>query len=151
MARFVWTEEFKLGIEVIDQQHRQIMDYANELDAALRSGVSQKAIGKLIHTMVDYTVYHFGFEEDLQEKAGYPFLKPHQKSHASFARRINEVSARFDAGEDVTKEIDGMLSLWVFDHLKHDDSDYVGVVSEFLRQNPGYSSKKPGVFARLFK
>ncbi|MDO8991377.1 MAG: bacteriohemerythrin [Sideroxyarcus sp.] len=151
MSKFIWTEQFKLGIEVIDQQHRQIMDYVNQLEDALGNGKPQKVVSKLIATLVDYTIFHFGFEEDLLEKAGYPYLKPHQKSHATFAKRIADFRDRYDAGEDVSKDVDALLSMWAFDHLKHDDSDYVGVVVEFLRQNPNYFSKKPGVFARLFK
>ena len=82
MAKLVWTDQFILGVEVIDQQHRTILDYVNQLDDARNNGQSKKQIGKLINKLVEYTLYHFSFEEGLQEKAGYPFLKPHQKSHA---------------------------------------------------------------------
>jgi hemerythrin len=151
MAKLVWSDQFELGIEVIDQQHRMIMDYVNQLDEARASGQSHKEIGKLIKKLVDHTIFHFGFEEDLQEKVGYPYLAPHKRSHALIAKHISEFQARFENGDDVSKEIDGMLANWLFDHLKHDDADYVGAVNEYLRKNPDFLSKKTGIFSRLFK
>ena len=150
MAKLVWTEQFILGVEVIDQQHRTIMDYVNQLEDALKKGQSKKEIGKLINKLVDYTYFHFSFEEDLQEKAGYPYLKPHQKSHALIAKQVSDFQARFDKGEDISKDMDGLLATWLFDHLKHDDADYVGSVNEYLRKHPEFLTKKTGVFARLF-
>ena len=150
MAKLVWSDKYVLGVEVIDQQHRTILDYVNQLEDALNSGQSQKEIGKLINKLVDYTYFHFSFEEDLQEKAGYPYLKPHQKSHALIAKHVSDFQARFDKGEDISKDMDGLLATWLFDHLKHDDADYVGSVNEYLRQHPEFLTKKTGVFARLF-
>jgi hemerythrin len=69
MAKLVWTDQFILGVEVIDQQHRTILDYVNQLDDSRNNGQSQKQIGKLINKLVEYTLFHFAFEEDLQEKA----------------------------------------------------------------------------------
>jgi hemerythrin len=150
MAKLVWTDQYVLGVEVIDQQHHTIMDYVNQLEDALNNGQSQKEIGKLIKKLVGYTYFHFSFEEDLQEKAGYPYLKPHQKSHALIAKHVADFQARFNKGEDISKDMDGLLATWLFDHLKHDDADYVGSVNEYLHQHPEFLTKKTGVFARLF-
>jgi hemerythrin len=150
MAKLVWTDQYVLGVEVIDQQHRAIMDYVNQLEDALNNGQSQKEIGKLIKKLVDYTFFHFSFEEGLQEKAGYPFLKPHQKSHALIAKHVSDFQARFDKGEDISKDMDGLLATWLFDHLKHDDADYVSSVNEYLLHHPEFLTKKTGVFSRLF-
>jgi hemerythrin len=150
MAKLVWTDQFILGVEVIDQQHRTILDYVNQLDDARNNGQSKKQIGKLINKLVEYTLYHFSFEEGLQEKAGYPFLKPHQKSHALIAKHVIDFQARFDRGEDISKDMDGLLANWLFDHLKHDDADYVRSVNEYLLHHPEFLTKKTGVFARLF-
>jgi hypothetical protein len=38
MAKLVWTDQFILGVEVIDQQHRTILDYVNQLDDARNNG-----------------------------------------------------------------------------------------------------------------
>jgi hemerythrin len=151
MTKFVWTEQFNLGIEVIDEQHRKIMEYVNQLQDSRARGKPRKEIGKLIDQLVEYIIFHFGFEENLQEKVGYPYLNPHQKTHALIARQISDYKARFDKGEDFPANVDGMLSSWLFDHVKHDDADFVGSVKEKLRLAPDFLTEKKGLLARLFK
>ena len=151
MPKLVWSDQFNLGIDVIDQQHRTIMDYVNQFYDARSRGSSHKDIVKLVKKIVDYTMFHFTFEEDIQEKAGYPFLKPHKKTHALIAQHVSDFQSRFENGDDVSSEVDGLLSKWLFDHLKHDDSDYVKTVSEYLRLHPEALAQKTGIFARIFK
>jgi hemerythrin len=154
MAKFVWSEQFNVGIEVIDKQHRQLVEYVNQLEEARSGGQSQQEIGKLINQLVDHTIFHFGFEEGLQEKVGYPYIKAHQKMHVMFAKQVSELQARFKNGEDVSQDIDGMLVNWLMDHLKHDDADFVPTVKEFLRLHPDFLTKnlteKKGLIGRIF-
>ena len=59
MTKFVWTEQLNVGIEVIDQQHRRIVEYINQLDDARTGGQSREEIGSLINDLMDYTISHF--------------------------------------------------------------------------------------------
>lgn len=150
MAKLVWTDQLNIGVEVIDQQHRRILDYINQLDNAHESIFSSKEMGKLIHELVDYTVSHFGFEESLQEESGYPFLKAHKKVHELFTRRVSEFQTRFDQGDNVSKELHSLLVSWLINHIKVDDADYVESVKAYLRSQNDFVEKKKGLFARLF-
>jgi hemerythrin len=154
MTRLVWRDKFIIGIPEIDKQHLQLAELINKVIDSHVSGVSRQKLGAMIGAMVDHAIFHFGFEESLQEHAGYPFLKAHKKSHVQFAKRIAEFQSRFNAGEDIVKYIDGLLVEWLTDHFKHDDSDYVETVKEFLARNPGFIAKnmseKKGLLGRLF-
>ena len=150
MAKLVWTNQLNIGVEVIDQQHRRILDYINQLDDAHESIFSSKEMGKLIHEVVDYTVSHFGFEESLQEESGYPFLKAHKKVHELFTRRVSEFQTRFEQGDNVSKELHSLLVNWLVNHIKVDDADYVETVKVYLRSQNDFVEKKKSLFARLF-
>jgi hemerythrin len=150
MTKFVWTEQLNVGIEVIDQQHRRIVEYINQLDDARNSGHSREEIGYLINDLVDYTISHFGFEESLQDEANYPFAKSHKKVHDLFAQRVSDYQARYDKGEDVSKGLNSLLVTWLFNHIKRDDADYVESVKVYLQQQKDFVEKKKGLFARLF-
>lgn len=154
MSKFVWKAGYKVGIPEIDAQHLVLVDMIGRVIDAYHQGLPRSEISKLIDRLVDHAIYHFGFEERLQEHAGYPFLKAHQKAHVQFAKRISEFQTRFNAGEDIVRYIDGLLVEWLTDHFKHDDSDYVGTVKEFLARNPGFIEKnmkeKKGLLGRLF-
>jgi hemerythrin len=136
---------------VIDQQHRQLADSINRLFEAYASGQSRKTLGKLINELVDLATYHFGYEESLQEKAGYSFAEAHKKTHVRLAGHMADYQARFEKGEDIFKDADSLLGNWLFDHLKHDDADYVASAKEYLRHNPVPGTGKGGLMARLFR
>ncbi len=132
MALLVWVPELDTGIAVIDRQHRRIVDYINKL-YELRSSPDREALGDVIGEMIDYTVSHFVFEESLIESAGYMFAGPHKKVHELFTRRVIEMQTRFDAGEDVAAELHGMLSRWLFNHIRNEDTGYVDSAKAYLR------------------
>jgi len=150
MAKFIWTDQLNVGIEVIDQQHRRIVEYINQLDDARSNNYSREEIGFLINELVDYTISHFGFEESLQEEAGYPFLKSHQKVHELFTKRVADFQTRYNNGEDVTKGLNSLLVTWLFNHIKRDDNDYVETVKIHLRRRTDTVEKKKGLLSRLF-
>ena len=132
MALLVWLPELDTGIDEIDKQHRRIVEYINTLHE-LRTTPDREALGEVIGEMVDYTISHFAFEESLIESAGYLFSGPHKKVHELFTRRVSELQSRFDAGEDVTAELHGMLSRWLFNHIRNEDHGYVDSVKAYVR------------------
>lgn len=127
MAHIIWSNDLSVGIEIIDSQHKRIVDYLNELDDA-RLKHSREVVGGVIEDLIDYTQSHFGFEETLMEEAGYPYVNAHKKIHELFIRRINEYHDRFKLGDDVTEELHRTLTNWLVNHIKREDNDYSSVV-----------------------
>ena len=148
-----WTVELDTGIEVIDHQHRQIVDFINQLEAA-NIAKDKAKIKEVVDACVDYTLSHFAFEESLQEEAGYKYCKPHKKVHELFTRKVAEYQQRVDLGDDVADELHGMLSRWLVNHIKRDDADYVAAVKtnmvEIIKEKEVKEEAK-GWFSRFFK
>ncbi len=129
MARIEWSRDYELGIEVIDGQHRRIVDYINQLaDAEERH--DQEAMARIIHHLVDYTQSHFAFEEALLEEVDYATLVPHQRTHGRFIQRIEGLRDRFEAGEDVAAELGELLKTWLIGHIRSEDARYAPAVKE---------------------
>jgi len=147
-----WSADLDTNIEIIDKQHRRIVDYINDLETANASG-DKAAIGHVLEDLVDYTMSHFAFEESLQEEAGYKFAKPHKKVHELFVRRVNEYVERFKLGEDVADSLHQMLISWLINHIKRDDADYVGAVKANMVNivNEKKRNNDEGWFSRFFK
>ncbi len=131
MALLQWQESLDTGIEVIDDQHRRIVGMINQLHRA-HAGGSQLRVGDALDELVDYTLSHFAFEEELMEEAGYPFCAAHRRVHAVFTRRVGEYRRRFQAGEDVVDELESMLPRWLFNHIRNDDKAYSEQVRRHL-------------------
>lgn len=148
----VWNTDMDTGIDVIDKQHRRIVDYINDLKTA-HEQQDKTMVGRVLDDLVDYTLSHFAFEESLQEEAGYLYCKPHKRVHDLFIRRVNELLERFKLGDEVTAEIHTMLSNWLINHIKRDDADYVSAVKANLaKMAPSKSESRAnqGWFRRLF-
>lgn len=147
-----WTEDLDTRIDVIDKQHRRIVDYINDLEVAHASG-NKESVRRVLDDLIDYTMSHFAFEESLQEEAGYKYAKPHKKVHDLFVRRVNDYVERFKLGEDVTDSLHQMLTSWLINHIKRDDADYVGAVRASMEQivNERKKNNDEGWFKRFFK
>jgi hemerythrin len=153
----VWDPKLDTGIEVIDTQHKRIVAYVNQLEVAMDSH-DRVQVGQVIEQLVDYTQSHFGFEEAMMEEAGYKFLKPHQKVHELFVKRVTDFTVRAAKGEDVAKELHSMLTKWLLNHIASEDHDYSKQVLQMLaRQDAAASGKEErhgflsGLLGRFFR
>lgn len=135
-----WDPSLSVGLDVIDNQHRRIVEYINELNSAMHEHAREK-VGEVIDQMVDYTVTHFAFEEKLMEKAGYKLLPEHVAVHRSFTRQMHDYKKRFAAGEDVTRDLLSTLRIWLTNHIKRDDKDYSPFVKAMLDKEESWVGK----------
>ena len=134
MAYLTWTWDLELGIPVIDTQHKRITEFINDLDNACQTG-SIDETNHVMEGLLNYTITHFEFEESLQEKAGYPFLKAHRRIHEIFMKKIAELRARANSGENVAPELLNLLNGWLVSHIKGEDRDYVESVKKITESN----------------
>ena len=98
--------------------------------------------------LVDYTMTHFMFEEYLMERSGYPLSDSHKKVHKSFVARIDKFVEQHENGEDITGRLMSVLQIWLTNHIKNDDKDYVPYAQKSLNKNNGWVSR---VVDRLFR
>ena len=149
MTLLVWQAELETGIDVIDQQHQRIVALINQLAEA--TGRDDQAA--VLEELVDYTLSHFAFEEELLEESGYTFGPAHKRVHDMFVRRVGEYRMRFEAGEDITTELKGMLARWLFNHIRSDDKSYSKHVRHYLETYKGGAgrSSRDGWFKRRVK
>jgi hemerythrin len=150
MAKTIWTSNLNTGIEAIDNQHKKIVEYINQLDDARAAGGKKELVAKVIDNLVSYTISHFKYEERMLEQTEYPFLKAHQNVHQLFIKRLGEYQERFKRGENISEELHTMMFNWLFGHIKHDDMDYVSSIPDDLSMQDDYTGNRKGFFGKLF-
>ena len=144
MAHFVWSDDLDTRIPVIDRQHRRIAEYLNKLQVAIEAA-DKSRVEEVLEALVDYTLTHFAFEEEVMEMVDHPTIGAHRKTHRLFAARIERFRQSFRAGEDVARELGATLRSWLVNHIRHDDGDYASAVRELIRAEPaGGLLKRPG-------
>ena len=56
-----WVPEYNTGIDVIDDQHKRILDYINEIDS-IDANTDRDRVKQILENIIDYTQSHFTFE-----------------------------------------------------------------------------------------
>lgn len=132
MAYIVWTDDFSTGIDVIDGQHKRIIDYINQLTDA-QSLKDPELTGEVLINLIDYTFSHFAFEESLMDEAGYLAANIHKQTHEGFREKIKQFQQKYNEGVDVTNDLTKLLNTWLMNHIAEDDNNYAPVVKEVFK------------------
>lgn len=137
-----WSEEFATGIDIIDEQHRQLFTYFEEIQTLI-STKQTEGLADIVRGLVDYAISHNTFEESLMEKGGYPMLDAHHRVHENFKSRALAYGDRLSAGEDpirVAREVRVDIGIWLMNHIRREDKHYVPYVRKVL-DNQGLVSR----------
>lgn len=120
-----WNPGFDTGIQVIDEQHRQLVNLLNELAEQYVHGADAQHAMHILDALVDYAGYHFETEEALwQEKFEEDgWLEGHLQAHHGFVDKI--LSLREDYAENhepfALDELLSFLTSWLAHHILYDD------------------------------
>ena len=131
MNFFTWKENFAIGIEKIDQQHKGFLEYLNEC-YQLASRNSSAGIDPHLHDKLkEYATMHFRYEESLLQAGGYPDLESHIKQHKYFESQIAELDAKQPGAKARTSEsLFVFLRDWFLRHILEDDKKFVPFISQ---------------------
>ncbi|RLD72821.1 MAG: hypothetical protein DRJ10_18435, partial [Bacteroidetes bacterium] len=83
-----WNESFSIELNIIDQQHKKWIDFINILYTSFKNEVPKDDINENISKLLDYTDYHFGFEEKYLEDFNCPKQEDHKLAHEKFLNTI---------------------------------------------------------------
>jgi hemerythrin len=126
MSTFELTAAMQTGIEEIDNQHRQLLSWANSFADDHADANAQK-VTETLNNLQDYVSYHFQTEEEAMDRYDYGELEKHRKQHH---RLINEVSDLFSRtrGKETSKgalaEVEYLLTDWIQLHIKEWDQPF---------------------------
>ncbi|MCL3782450.1 hypothetical protein EMN47_18870 [Prolixibacteraceae bacterium JC049] len=122
MNQIEWKEEYSVGHNVIDAQHKRIIRMINELIANQEVSIHSEFISDLLNDIVKYGMEHFMVEEMLMKEYEYPFLDEHHKEHLQFKLNGAVMCKKvFDNNETVPRELLEYLKKWWLDHILKED------------------------------
>ena len=125
MALINWNEEYSVNVKDIDQQHQKLIALINELHENMKVGNSKNIIKKILEELVEYTVYHFGFEEKLFAKYGYPETKLHMRAHTDLIEQLKVFIRKYESGNTILSiELMNFLKDWLVNHILKADKNY---------------------------
>jgi hemerythrin len=133
MAIFEWDDSLSIGIEEVDNQHKELIIKLDELAQGILQRKGKDKIGTILRFMSDYGKLHFSTEEDYMAKHGYPGLDLHIKQHEKFKdttnKLINELESEKDM-ESFASSVQRFLIDWLILHIKTTDQKFGGFLKE---------------------
>ncbi len=121
-----WNESFSIELNIIDQQHKKWIDFINILYTSFKNEVPKDDINENISKLLDYTDYHFGFEEKYLEDFNCPKQEDHKLAHEKFLNTIKTHQNQFNDGDyNAVYKLIVFLNNWVLHHITVDDKAYV--------------------------
>ena len=127
-----WKSSYSTGFDVIDEQHKHLVEMINELYLSFTDGKATDVVQKIIDDMIAYTKYHFTTEENFFKQYDYPATDEHTAQHNSFVDKVADFAIKLKNGElSVSFEVMNFLRDWLIVHIKGDDMKYV----EYFKKN----------------
>ena len=128
-----WTEDLSVGVELIDTEHKALINAINDLFDACSKGLGRKKISETLAFLQNYVVTHFSDEENLQKQCGYPDYINHHKLHSDFVARVGEYSNKMETeGTSIAfvAEFNSFVTNWLIYHISREDKK-IGI---FIKQ-----------------
>ncbi len=112
-----WDESFNCGVEIVDWQHRRLVDLLNLLGDAIVQGRSAGVLGEIFGEMYHYAGYHFKTEEKLMQDHDYPDYEAHKEIHVLFTHDLIKLLKRDAKGEaEMDRTLFRFITEWLLKH-----------------------------------
>jgi methyl-accepting chemotaxis protein len=121
-ATLEWGTAWLTGHPVIDADHKMLVRYVNELNAAMIEGHGHDVAAGVLRNLVQYTHDHFGREEVIWREGGLSSLAKHKKTHADLVEKVVAFERDFKAGKaTLTADLMSFLREWLIAHVFRTD------------------------------
>ena len=129
----VFNDNLLTGNNLIDEQHREIIEKINKLVNTCENGSCQMESVKMLDFLADYTEKHFQEEEELQREVGYPGLVEHKKRHDEFRVAVKELHEMLEEeegpSERFVKAVQENVIDWLYRHIKGFDCSVAAYIN----------------------
>jgi hemerythrin len=122
---YKWDKSLETGNEIIDGQHKQLINAVNSLLEACTQGKGRLEVETTLTFLGDYTISHFVDEENLQIEADYPAYTAHKKYHDDFKVTFLEFAQKLKKegpSDELVGEVYVSIGDWLTNHIKSEDA-----------------------------
>ena len=136
---FAFTDRFKTGIELVDDEHRRLFEIIKEANDLINAELLHDKYDKIMEILAklkDYTEFHFKDEEALMKRINYPGLEAQKHAHAAFIERLVDIDLNtldeIDNDQQAyLLELINFLIGWLSNHILASDKK----LGEYVRNN----------------
>ena len=121
-----FTEEYLVGIDLIDREHEALFHIVARADDLVRSFDTSSGYDQIIHILEElknYTKEHFSDEEEYMESIHYEGLAAQKRAHEAFIDKLENIDLkRIEKNpEEYLQELLEFLLGWLINHILYTD------------------------------
>lgn len=118
----IFTDKFKTGISLIDEEHKVLFDIIGKIYKAIENELVHDKfdlILDILDELKEYTSVHFADEENYMKEIGYEGLAQQQLLHEKFIETLENVNLDQvdDNQEAYLYEVLNFLQNWLINHI----------------------------------
>ena len=130
-TQFEWREEYSIGVDSIDQEHKRLFRIINKLfDFKEEEKDNQWTCQEGIKYFKGHAVKHFADEEAYMASIGYEGLEQHRRIHQDFRKNIlpalEQELERTDYSQESMEHFLGICAGWLVGHTLTEDKAITG-------------------------
>lgn len=119
-----WDQSLSVGIDEIDNQHKELFNRVNALLDACNQGKGKQVVGEIIDFLGDYVITHFGAEERYMQQYNYPDYDAHKAMHDGFIDSFGQLKKKFESegpGIQLVLQTNRTVVDWLIKHIGNTD------------------------------
>lgn len=133
-----FNESLMTGNEMIDTQHKELIDRICQLLSSFEQANDTEQTLEMLDYLMDYTEFHFGAEEQLQEEIHYPDLESHKQKHEEFKSTIRSLKQALEveqvSASELVPQVKEQVADWFIRHIQGFDRSVAEY--KFMTSNP---------------
>ena len=123
-----WNERYSVGVESIDEAHKEIFSIVNRLRKAMRTGGNSKwTASEAIKYLKSYTLKHFQDEEAYMLLIGFRDYENHKIVHDGMRDKIiPRLSSYLEVSDYSDESVESFLTIcekWLHKHILGQDRE----------------------------
>ncbi len=134
MEKIIWKNEYSVGVQEIDEQHRHFFEIANSVLDLTQKTTAKEEVFAVLEKLGDYAFYHFGIEESYFDKLNYPGAVDHIAAHNQYRETIkkylDEIRSEKTDTSEVAQKIAFYSGNWLIGHILEVDRKYTKYFQE---------------------
>jgi hemerythrin len=122
MALLQWKDQYSIGIEAVDHEHKELIELINRLHDELTGSGSPASVESFFGDLFKGISAHFALEERFMREQRYDQLTQHKADHE---RLLDEIRAMMDETVDEASGCGGLsarLDAWFSRHFETHDA-----------------------------
>lgn len=120
-----WDAKFSTGFTRLDDQHKTLFEFTNNLEKQIKEDISQEAVKKIINFLENYAQSHFIQEEKCMVDKKCSALDRNCAEHHKFLKFVKNIKEKYSQN-NITREvlilIHTTIEKWMVNHIMRIDT-----------------------------